>query len=78
MILQSLDELVSRFTLEERAPRVFHGLGTMLGVTPEGDDRVHWFYWSQCPSGLRYVFSTQYIPERTLALDLSEVAHDAP
>ena len=65
----SFDELVAAFTDDDGPPKVFHGMGTMLGVYPVNDEFVHWFAWTG--KGLQHQFSTDTPPHDGL-LEVSE------
>jgi hypothetical protein len=57
----TLADIREAFSVSGRRPRIFHGMGTMLGVFPYQDDHVHWLAWFD--DGFQHAFSTRHYPD---------------
>lgn len=68
LAFDTVEELVVAFTNEDGVPKVYHGMGTMLGVFPAGDEQVHWFSW--LGDGFQHAFSTSDFPPDAERLEL--------
>lgn len=68
LAFDTVEELVVGFTNEDGAPKIYHGMGTMLGVFPAGDEQVHWFSW--LGQGFQHAFSTSDFPPDAERLEL--------
>lgn len=66
-----IDELLAYFTNKGVKPKVFHGMGTMLGFHPWLGDRIYWFNWDEADAGFRHAITNRSYPDDIEFLDLS-------
>lgn len=70
--VSDLGELQSYFTNKGVKPKVFHGMGTMIGFHPWLSDRIYWFSWDAADAGFRHAITNRTYPDDIEAIDLSE------